>query len=84
MKFQAQITFPGRYPTRDVGPWRRSYPAALADARANVDPMKSRISVWEILDSKGKAREISETQWERGIDEYHASIALRDAVGVWG
>ena len=85
MKFRAQITFPGRgYEARAVGPWRRSYPAALADARADIDPMKSRIAAWEIESTDGKTREISETQWERGIEQYHADIAHRDAVGVWG
>jgi hypothetical protein len=85
MKFQAQITFPGHgFATRTVGPWRRTYPAALADARSDIDPMKARIATWEIIDSRGNTREISETQWSRGIDEYHEAIAMRDAVGVWG
>lgn len=80
MKFRAVVTH--RDSRQPVGPWRRTYPAALADARADVAPYK-RYS-WEIEDSAGKSREISETQWERGIGEYHDAIAARDARGVWG
>lgn len=65
-----------------VGPWRRTYPAALADARADVAPHKR--GIWSVEDSRGREREISETQWERGLDEYHDGIAARDARGVWG
>ncbi len=85
MKWRAQRAYPGRgYETRPVGPWRRNFPAALADARTDITPQDSRCAVWEVKDSRGNVREISETQWDRGIDEYHGAISHRDRVGVWG
>ena len=82
MKFRAvQIGRDGD--TRAIGEWHRRYPMALADCRRDVAPFKRTIT-WGVEDQHGNVREISETQWERGIDEYHEAIATRDAVGVWG
>jgi hypothetical protein len=82
MKFRAIRR--NQYGEHACGPARRSFPAALADARHDIDPMRARISTWIVRDSKGREREISETQLDRGIGEYHNAIAHRDAVGVWG
>jgi hypothetical protein len=82
VKFRAQRS--NRFGEQWCGPWRRRYPAALADARADIDPMKARISTWNIVDSRDRVREIGPSQYERGLAEYDDAIAHRNAVGVWG
>lgn len=80
MKWRAIVRYGDE--TRAVGPWRRRYTHALADARRDIAP--HRRVVWSVEDTRGRSRDLGSAQVERGLEEYHAGIVHRDAKGVWG
>lgn len=68
--------------TSSVGQWRDNPTDAIADALAHYQPFLRR--VYEIEGTDGTRRELSDAQYDEAAERYHASIANRDAVGVWG
>lgn len=68
---------------RALGPWRRSYNQATGDAIAGV-LIHARNHFIVIVSSRGKVREITERQFQRGRCEAWETLEHRDAVGVWG
>jgi hypothetical protein len=55
---------------------------AATDAIQDYAPFRRAFYVVECSD--GSSAEITDDEYDAGADDYHARIAHRDAVGVWG
>lgn len=68
--------------TTPVGQWHSARSEALRDAYADYAPHRS--ATYEIEDSDGGRKELTESQYERAQQWYAGAMSDRDAKGVWG
>lgn len=68
--------------TEPVGQWHSARSEALRDAYSDFAP--HRRATYEIEDSHGNRKELTESQYNRAEQWYAGAMSERDAKGVWG
>jgi len=68
--------------TTPVGKWHSARSEALRDAYRDYEPHAP--ATYEIEDSTGRRKELTDAQMQKAEDWYYESMSARDATGVWG